>query len=81
MPVPTPRFRVKNETPREFPKLTCFTVMEFRDGNWMYYLIDHLPVSRPTLAEAQDLVDRLACSEDISAEQKRGPGTKWWASR
>ena len=79
--MPVPRFRVADETPRDFPRLTCFTVEEYKDGAWTYYMVDFLPVSRPTLAEAQELANRLELGEDISAEQKRGPGTKWWTAR
>jgi hypothetical protein len=78
MPVTTPRFRVADESSPDFPRQTCFTVEEFRDGAWTYYLFDHLPVSRPTLAEAEELADRLEHGQDISEDQKRAP-VRWYA--
>lgn len=74
---PTPRFRVVDDTPREFPRLTCFTVEAFVHGAWTLHLVDYLPVTRPTREEAQALADRLERGEDISADQKRVP-VRWW---
>lgn len=74
---PIHRFRVIDDTPPEYPRLKCFIVEQFVHGAWALYLVDHLPVTRPTREEAQALADRLERGGDISEDQKRVP-VRWY---
>lgn len=74
---PTPRFRVVDYTPREFPRLTEFVVEKFVDGAWSFCIVGDNLVARKTREEAQALADRLTRGEDISDEMTRVP-ERWW---
>lgn len=74
--VPT-RYRVRETTPREFPRLTEFVVEQLTGGAWSLCIVGDNLVARKTRDEAQALADRLSRGEDISDEMMRVP-ERWW---
>lgn len=58
--------------------LSAWAVEEFVDGAWSIYLVDYVPVFRPTRQRAQELVDMLNRGESIDHLQKRVPRTASW---
>lgn len=72
-----PKFRVRDTTPNEFPRLTGFVVEKFVGGTWSMCIVGGNLVARTTREEAQALADRLARGEDISEDMKRVP-VRWW---
>lgn len=74
--VPT-RYRVRETTPREFPRLTEFVVEKLVDGAWSLCIVGDNLVARKTREEALALADRLTRGEDITDEMTRVP-ERWW---
>lgn len=71
------RFRVRDTTPREFPRLTEFVVEKLVGSAWSMCIVGDNLVARKTRVEAQALADRLKRGEDISEDMKRVP-VRWW---
>ena len=72
-----PKFRVRETTPREFPRLTEFIVEKLDRGTWSLCIVGDNLVARTTREAAQALADRLERGEDISEDMKRVP-VRWW---
>lgn len=71
------RYRVRETTPREFPRLTEFVVEKLVDGTWTLCIVGDNLCARKTREEAQTLAVRLSRDEDISDEMERVP-ERWW---
>ena len=72
-----PKFRVRDTTPSEFPRLTKFVVEKLVGGTWSMCIVGDNLVARTTREEAQALADQLGRGEDISEDFKRVP-VRWW---
>lgn len=77
MITPGPKFRATDRTHPDYPNCPSWAVEEFVDGAWSIYLVDWMPVYRPTRERAQELVDRLSHDESIDALQVR-PRPDYW---
>ena len=72
-----PKFRVRDTTPSEFPRMTEFVVEKLEGGTWSMCIVGDNLVARTTHEEAQELADKLERGEDISEDMKRVP-VRWW---
>lgn len=71
------KFRIRDTTPSEFPRLTEFVVEKLVGGTWSMCFVGDNLVARRTQEQAQALADRLERGEDLSEDMKRVP-VRWW---